>query len=91
MGILWLIGLIVAIVSMGDAAPEVKDHLNYAKRMGISGLISFVIVVVISIVLIVTVIGAVIAWLPYLIWWIWSLVKSIRGLIALTSGSNAPA
>ena len=91
MGILWLAGLIVAIVSKGDAAPEIKEHLNYATGLGISGLISYIIVVIITLVLIATIFGAVIAWLPYLIWWIWSLVKSIRGLNALTSGRNAPA
>lgn len=91
MGILWLAGLVVAIASEGDAAPETKEHLNYAKRVGITGLISFIIVVIISLIMVATLIGAVIVWLPYLIWWIWSLVKSIRGLNALTSGLNAPA
>ena len=91
MGILWLAGLIIAIASTGDAAPETKEHLNYAKRVGITGIISFIIVVIITLILIATLVGTVIAWLPGLIWWIWSLVKSIRGLNALTSGAVAPA
>ena len=90
MGILWLAGLIVAFVSKSDAAPEIGEHLDYAKRVGITGLISYIIVVIITFILIATLIGTVIAWLPYLIWWIWSLVKSIRGLNALTGGRNAP-
>ena len=89
-GILWIAGLIVAIVSKSDAAPEITGHLDYAKRVGITGLISLIIVVIISFMLNATLIGAVIAWLPYPIWWIWSLVKSIRGLNALTSGADAP-
>ena len=90
-GILWLAGLIVALVSKSEAAPEIAGHLDYAKRVGITGLISYIIVVIISLILMATLIGAVIVWLPYLIWWIWSLVKSIRGLNALTSGVDAPA
>ena len=88
MGLLWIAGMIVAIVSLGNAAPEIKEHLNYAKKMGISGLITFIIALVITIVLTISIIGAFIAWLPLLIWWIWSLIKSIRGLVALTRGTN---
>lgn len=91
MGILWLAGLIVAIVSKNDAAPEIEEHLDYAKKIGINGIIFFVIVIVITLILIATLFGAILAWLPYLIWWIWSLVKTVRGLNALTSGASAPA
>ena len=91
MGILWLAGLIIAYVSKSDATPEIGEHLDYAKRVGITGLISFIIVLIITFILIITFVGAVIAWLPGLIWWVWILVKSIRGLNALTGGLSAPA
>lgn len=90
-GILWLAGLIVALVSKSEAAPEMAGHLDYARRVGITGLISYIIVVIITVILLASLIGAVIAWLPALVWWIWSLVKCVRGLGALTGGADAPA
>lgn len=110
LGIIWLAGLIVAITSKTDAAPEIKEHLDYAKRLGVSGLVSYIIIIVVTYLLSVALsnfywscypfcfifvfgLGFVkfITWIPLIIWWIWSIVKTVRGLNALTSGTDAPA
>lgn len=89
-GLLWLAGLFVALVSKKDAAPTIDEHLNHAVKLGISGLIGYIIAIIIAIVLFISIVGIIIAWLPLLVWWIWSLIKCVRGLDALTSGKTPP-
>jgi uncharacterized membrane protein len=74
-GITVIIGLIIAYVKVGDADPMLKTHYQFQIRTFWIGLLYFVVGVVLTFVLI----GIVI-----LLWWfVWSLVRIIKGLLAL--------
>jgi uncharacterized membrane protein len=74
-GITALIGVIIAHVQVGDADPFLRSHYQWQIRTFWIGLLYFVIGVILSFVII----GAVV-----LLWWfIWSLVRNVKGVLAL--------
>ena len=74
-GITVIIGLIIAYVKVGDADPMLRTHYQFQIRTFWIGLLYFVVGVVLTFVLV----GIVI-----LLWWfVWSLVRIIKGLLAL--------
>jgi uncharacterized membrane protein len=74
-GITGLIGVIIAHVKIGDADPLLRTHYQFQIRTFWIGILYLAI----GIVLTVVVIGVLV-----LLWWfIWSLVRNVKGLLAL--------
>ena len=74
-GISALIGVIIAHVKIGDADPLLRTHYQFQIRTFWIGILYLAI----GIVLTVVVIGVLV-----LLWWfIWSLVRNVKGLLAL--------
>jgi uncharacterized membrane protein len=74
-GITALIGVIIAHVQVGDADPLLKSHYQFLIRTFWIGLLYLVVGWVLTFILI----GfAVLLW-----WFIWSLVRNIKGVLAL--------
>lgn len=74
-GITALIGVIVAHVKIGDADPFLRTHYQWQIRTFWIGLLYFVIGVVLCFVII----GIAVL----LFWFIWTLVRNIKGVLAL--------
>ena len=74
-GITWVIGVIIAHVQVGTAHPELASHYRFQIRTFWIGVLY---IVVGSILLFVLVGFLVFAWL-----FIWSLVRNIKGVLAL--------
>jgi uncharacterized membrane protein len=74
-GITAIIGVIMAHVQADDADPMLKSHYQFQIRTFWIGLLYLVVGTVLSMVLI---------GIPILVWWlIWSLVRNIKGVLAL--------
>src|SRR4051812_42657995 len=74
-GITALVGVIIAHVQVGDADPLLKSHYQFLIRTFWIGLLYLVVGWVLTFILI----GfAVLLW-----WFIWSLVRNIKGVLAL--------
>ncbi len=74
-GITGLIGVIIAHVKVGDADPLLRTHYQFQIRTFWIGILYLAIGVVLTVV----VIGILV-----LLWWfIWSLVRNVKGLLAL--------
>ena len=74
-GITALIGVIIAHVQVGEADPLLRSHYQWQIRTFWIGLLYFAIGVVLSLVII---------GIPILLWWfIWSLVRNVKGVLAL--------
>jgi uncharacterized membrane protein len=77
-GITALVGVIIAHVQIGDADPMLRSHYQFQIRTFWIG----VLYVAVGIVLSMIVIGiAVLLW-----WFIWSLIRNVKGLLALNEG-----
>lgn len=74
-GITVVVGVVVAYVQIGTADPMLRTHYQWQIRTFWIGLLYFVIGVVLCFVLI--------GILVLLFWFIWTLVRTIKGLIAL--------
>jgi uncharacterized membrane protein len=74
-GITALAGLVIAYVQIGTADPMLRTHYQWQIRTFWIGLLYFVIGVVLCFVLI--------GILVLLFWFIWTLVRSVKGLLAL--------
>lgn len=77
-GITALVGVIIAHVQAGAAAPLVQSHYRFQIRTFWIGLLYIVIGGILSYVLIGFLI---LAW-----WFIWSLIRNIKGILALNDG-----
>jgi uncharacterized membrane protein len=77
-GLTGLIGVIIAHVQRDTADPLLQSHYRFQIRTFWIGVLSFVVGLVLCLVLI----GyAVLLW-----WFVWSLVRNIKGILALNEG-----
>lgn len=74
-GITALIGVIIAHVQVGEADPLLRSHYQWQIRTFWIGVLYFVIGVVLCFVLV--------GILVLLFWFIWSLVRNVKGVLAL--------
>ena len=74
-GITAVVGVVIAHVQIGAADPMLRTHYQWQIRTFWIGLLYFVIGVVLCFVLI--------GILVLLFWFIWTLVRTVRGLLAL--------
>lgn len=87
-GLLWIVGLVLAMVLRTDATGNARAHLRSQVHLGVSGLIWLVVAYIVAGVLVVTIVGLLISWLPLLVWWLWTLVKCVQGVDRLTRGRD---
>lgn len=81
-GITALAGLIIAYVKIGDADPWLRTHFQFQIRTFWIGLLYLVVGVVLTFV----VVGiAVLLW-----WFVWSLIRNIKGVLALNENKPIP-
>jgi uncharacterized membrane protein len=74
-GLTALIGVIIAHVKVGDADPVLRTHYQFQIRTFWIGLLYIVVGTILTFVLV---------GIAVLLWWfIWSLVRNIKGVIAL--------
>ena len=74
-GITALIGVVIAHVQIDDADPLLRSHYQWQIRTFWIGLLYFAIGAVLSLVII---------GIPILLWWfIWSLIRCVKGVLAL--------
>ena len=77
-GITALIGVILAHVHVASAEPMLATHYRFQIRTFWIGLLCFAVGVILSL----SAIEAIVA--PLLLWWfIWSLIRNIKGVLAL--------
>ena len=77
-GITNIIGVIIAHVQAGTADPVARSHLRFQIRTFWIGLLY----ILIGLALVLAVVGIFV-----LIWWfVWSLVRNIKGILALNKG-----
>jgi uncharacterized membrane protein len=77
-GITALIGVIIAHVQVGEADPMLRTHYQFQIRSFWIGLLYLVIGMLLTLILI---------GIAILVWWfIWSLVRNIKGVLALNEG-----
>lgn len=77
-GITALVGVIIAHVQIGEADPLLRSHYQFQIRTFWVGVLYVIIGVILSFI----VIGAAV-----LLWWfIWSLIRNIKGVLALNEG-----
>ncbi len=74
-GITAVVGVIIAHVQIGQADPMLRSHYQFQIRTFWIGVLYFVVGVVLAFVLI--------GYLVLLWWFVWSLVRIIKGLLAL--------
>jgi uncharacterized membrane protein len=74
-GLTLLIGVIMAHVQAGTADPLLATHYRFQIRTFWIGLLYFVIGCILILILV--------GWLVLLWWFIWSLVRNIKGVLAL--------
>src|SRR5690349_1370557 len=74
-GITAVIGVIIAHIQVGEADPVLASHYRFQIRTFWIGMIYFVVGCLLAIVLV--------GFLVLLWWFIWSLVRNIKGLLAL--------
>ena len=74
-GITALVGVIIAHVQIGTADPMLRSHYQWQIRTFWIGLLYFVIGVVLCFVLV--------GILVLLFWFIWTVVRTVKGLVAL--------
>jgi len=77
-GISAVIGVIIAHVKAGTADPVLATHFRFQIRTFWIGLLIIVIGAVLTLVLV--------GFLILLLWVIWSLVRNVKGIIALNDG-----
>jgi uncharacterized membrane protein len=74
-GVTAIVGLVIAYVQIGTADPMLRSHYQWQIRTFWIGLLYFVIGVVLCFVLV--------GILVLLFWFIWTLVRTVKGLLAL--------
>ena len=77
-GITWIAGLIVAYLKRDEADELTATHFQYQIRTFWIGLLYCVVGVILALVLI--------GWLVFLFVVVWSLVRSIKGFMAISDG-----
>lgn len=77
-GITALVGVIIAHVQAGGAAPLVESHYRFQIRTFWVGLLYIIVGSILAYVLIGFLI---LAW-----WFVWSLIRNIKGILALNEG-----
>jgi uncharacterized membrane protein len=77
-GLSALAGVIVAHVQYDTADPLLRSHYQFQIRTFWIGLLYFVVGVVLCLVLV--------GWLVLLWWFIWTLIRCIKGILALNEG-----
>jgi uncharacterized membrane protein len=77
-GITAVIGVIIAHVQAGGADPVLNSHYRFQIRTFWIGLLYLIVGSVLSLILI--------GWLVLLWWVIWSLVRNVKGVLALNEG-----
>jgi uncharacterized membrane protein len=81
-GLTALIGVIIAHVQVGSADPLLASHYRFQIRTFWIGILYIVVGSILSIVLV---------GIAVLIWWfIWSLVRNVKGLLALNDNKPIP-
>jgi uncharacterized membrane protein len=80
-GITWLIGVIIAYTQRGNSDPVVSSHCQNQITIFWASLVYVIIGSLLALILI--------GWLILALWFIWSLVRIIKGLVALNNGLPA--
>jgi len=81
-GITGLVGVIIAHVKVGTADPLLRSHYEFQIRTFWIGLLYFVV----GFILLFVIIGiAVLLW-----WFVWSLIRNVKGVLALNENKPVP-
>ena len=80
-GITWLIGVIIAYTQRGSLDPVVASHSQNQITIFWASLVYVVVGSLLALVLI--------GWLVLALWFVWSLIRIIKGLMALNSSLPA--
>jgi uncharacterized membrane protein len=78
LGITWLIGVIIAYTQRANADPVVSSHSQNQITIFWASLVYVIIGSLLALILI--------GWLVLALWFIWSLIRIIKGLVALNNG-----
>jgi uncharacterized membrane protein len=77
-GITWLIGVIIAYTQRANADPVISSHSQNQITIFWASLVYVIIGSLLALILI--------GWLVLALWFIWSLIRIIKGLMALNNG-----
>jgi uncharacterized membrane protein len=77
-GITWLIGVIIAYTQRSNADPIISSHSQNQITIFWASLVYVIIGSLLALVLI--------GWIVLALWFIWSLIRIIKGLVALNNG-----
>jgi len=77
-GITWLVGVIIAYTQRGNSDPLVSSHSQNQITIFWASLVYIIIGSVLALVLL--------GWFVLVLWFIWSLIRVVKGLVALNNG-----